>query len=218
MGNPYVASRMPHRARLPKMRAMPIRKHEASAIPEDAAVAWARRKETIRGALKLFRVLLNAVRRHAEWVEARHGIGGAQLWVLWELGQIPGARAVDLAKTMAVHRQTVESLLGELLGKGLVTMGTAADAQSSVYFLTAAGQHIADASPEYGQGVFKAALEGLPDSALEQVVAAMRSITESLPFREDRAALKPLADILRPTAHEPVSRPAGKHRQANQEN
>jgi DNA-binding MarR family transcriptional regulator len=200
------------------MGAMPAKRIEAYAASEDAAVSWARRKETIRGALKLFRVLLDAVRRHAEWVEARHGIGGAQLWVLWELGQTPGMRAVDLAKSMAIHRQTAEALLSGLLEKGLVRADRAAEAPSPLHFLSFEGQRIADASPEYGQGVLKAALERLPDAALEQVVVAMRGVTESLPFREDRAALKPLADILRPAgASEIVARPVSGIRKANVE-
>lgn len=187
---------------------MPTRKFEAHPPQEeDAAVAWARRNETIRGALKLFRVLLDAVRRHADWVEVRHGIGGAQLWVLWELRQTPGMRAVDLARNMAVHRHTVEAMLNELSEKKLVRTQSAGETPSAVYVLTADGQRIADASPEHGQGVLKAALEQLPFAALEQVVASMRAVTESLPFREDRAALRPLADILRQPAHEPPSQP-----------
>lgn len=182
---------------------MPIKKFTPHpSREEDATVSWARRKETIRGALKLFRVLLDAVKRHAEWVESHHGIGGAQLWVLWELSHTPGMRAVDLAKNMAVHRHTAEAMLNELLAKNLVRFETGGEAQSPVYFLTPLGQRIAEASPEHGQGVLKAALEQLPDAALEQVVASMRAVTESLPFREDRAALRPLADLLRPTARE----------------
>lgn len=175
---------------------------------EDAAVAWARRKETIRGALKLFRVVLDAVKRHGEWVEARHGISGSQLWVLWELSQTPGMRAVDLSRNLAVHRQKAESLLHALTVKGLVLPDSSADAQTLVYFLTGDGQRIADASPEYGQGVLKAALERLPDPAINQVVDAMRALSESLPFREDRAALKPLADILRPHSLDPARQDA----------
>ncbi len=199
------------------MRAMPAKKFEEYEHNEDAAVSRARRKETIRGALKLFRVMLDAVRRHAEWVEARHGIGGAQLWTLWELGQTPGMRAVDLAKSMAVHRQKAEALLRELLEKRLVRVEIPVAAQSAIHFLTVDGQRIVDTAPEYGQGVLKAALECLPDTALEQVIVSMRAVTESLPFREDRAALNPLADILRARPEESVSRPAPKLRPTNLE-
>lgn len=179
---------------------MTIENAEASKPPEDTIVAWARRKENIRGTLKLFRVLLDAVKRHAEWVETRHGIGGAELWVLWELGQTPGMRAVDLAKGMAILRQTAESLLQGLLERGLVKLEMPPEAQSPIYFLTFDGQRITDASPEFGQGVLKSALERLPDSVLDQVVFAMKAVTENLPFREEGAALKPLSHIVRPNS------------------
>lgn len=200
------------------MRAMPFKKFAAYEHNEDAAVSRARRKETIRGALKLFRVMLDAVRRHAEWVEARHGLGGAQLWVLWELGQTPGMRAVDLSKSMAIHRQKAEALLHELLEKGLIRTEMPTEAQTPVHFLTLEGQRVADTAPEHGQGVLKAALERLPDSALEQVVVSMRAVTESLPLREDRAALQPLAEIFRPGADESIPRPATNPRQHKLEN
>ncbi len=183
---------------------MTSQKFETSLPQEDATVAWARRKETIRGTLKLFRVVLDAVKRHAEWVEARHGIGGAELWALWELGQAPGMRAVDLAKSMAILRQSADALLQGLLVKGLVKTEMSAESQSPTYFLTLDGQRISDASPEFGQGVLKSALERLPDAMLEQVVVSMRAVTENLPFREDQAALIPLADIVRPNGLEPV--------------
>ena len=207
---------MSRAARLTKMAVMPNKTFAEFAPQEDTAVSWARRRETIRGALKLFRVLLDAAKRHSDWVEARHGVGGAQLWVLWELGQTPGMRAVDLAKNMAIHRQTVETLLYGLQEKGLVRTEIASDAQSPVHFLTFDGQCIADASPEYGQGVLKAALERLPDPLLAQTVDSLRALSENLPFREDRAALKPLADILRAQSPEPAR--YGVHRQAKPEN
>jgi DNA-binding MarR family transcriptional regulator len=194
---------------------MPNKKFAELAPQEDTAVAWARRRETIRGALKLFRVLLDAVRRHAEWAEARHGVGGAQLWVLWELGQTPGMRAVDLAKNMAIHRKTVETLLHGLLDKGLIRTEIASDVQSPAHFLTIHGQCIVDASPEYGQGVLKAALERLPDPLLAQTVDSLRGLSENLPFREDRAALKPLADILWANSQDQARYAA--HRQDNLE-
>jgi DNA-binding MarR family transcriptional regulator len=177
---------------------MTSRSSKSPDTDENTVVTRARRKETIRGALKLFRVLLDSIRRHAEWVESRHGIGAAHLWVLWELRQNPGMRAVDLAKFMAVHRQTAESLLRELLEKSLVREES--NGQAPGYFTTAAGERIAAAAPEYGQGVLKAAMERLPDSDLEPLVNTLRKLNESLPMREDRAALTPMAELLRPTS------------------
>lgn len=177
---------------------MSIRKLKAVPDREDAAVARALRRETLRGALKMMRVLLHAVQRHAGWVRARHGIDPTELWALWELARAPGLRAVDLARNLAIHRQRAEALLRQLAQRGLVRVEAGPDRPSPLHFLTAAGQGIADAALEYGQGVMLSAMERLSDPALEQVVRALRDLVEQVPLRDDQAALSPLADLLRP--------------------
>lgn len=164
---------------------------------QDTDVAWARRKENILAALKMFRVTLDAVRRHSEWVEKRHGISAVDLWILWELGQTPGLRVVDLAKTLAVPRPTLEPLLQALLQRGLVRHQASGDGPG-VYFLTLDGARIADASPQFGQGVLRSAMNNMTDSDLHQLVQAMASLARHLPFMEERAAFQPMAELLRP--------------------
>ncbi len=165
----------------------------------DTDVAWARRKEAILATLKMFRMALDAVRRHSEWVESRHEISAVELWALWELTQTPGLRAVDLAKAMALPRSSSEAVLDGLVKRGLVKPSSEADAAGAgVYFATFDGQRIADASPQYGQGVLKAAMGSLPDASLVKLVEAMSDLVQNLPFREQSAALQPMADLLRP--------------------
>ena len=177
---------------------------------QDTAVAWARRKETILVTLKMFRMTLDAVRRHSEWVESRHDISSVDLWALWELAQAPGLRAVDLAKVMAMPRPNTESLLDGLLKRGLVRAES--DPQSTtpgIYFVTYDGQCIADASPQFGQGVLKAAMNNLPDDALLSLAQAMSDLVQNLPFLEQSAALQPMAELLRPGGLAHVARPDG---------
>lgn len=177
---------------------------------QDTAVAWARRKETILVTLKMFRMTLDAVRRHSEWVESRHDISSVDLWALWELAQTPGLRAVDLAKVMAMPRPNTESLLDGLLKRGLVRMES--DPQSTapgIFFVTFDGQRIADASPQFGQGVLKAAMNNLPDDALLNLAQAMSDLVQNLPFLEQSAALQPMAELLRPGGIAQAARPDG---------
>jgi DNA-binding MarR family transcriptional regulator len=175
---------------------------------QDTAVAWARRKETILVTLKMFRMTLDAVRRHSEWVESRHDISSVDLWALWELAQTPGLRAVDLAKAMAMPRPNTESLLDGLLKRGLLRVES--DPQSTtpgIYFVTFDGQRIADASPQFGQGVLKAAMNNLPDEALLNLAQAMSDLVQNLPFLEQSAALQPMAELLRPGGLAQAARP-----------
>lgn len=176
-----------------KIGAMRHTKHAYQGLGEDPLVTRARRKETMRGAVKLFRMLMDAVDRHAAWAEAYTGMDPARLWALWELRQAPGLRAVDLAKAMAVHRNTAEELLHGLLASGLAAPLPGAGDASAGYVLTEAGRQLAHSIPDYGQGALMSALEQLPDASLEHIVEALRPLVEVLPFREDRSALKPLA-------------------------
>lgn len=168
---------------------------------QDTDVAWARRKEATLAALKMFRMTLDAVRRHSEWVEARHGVSAVELWALWELAQSPGQRTVDLAKAMALPRAATETLLAGLLRRGLVKLASADGGEGpALYAPTFDGQRIADSSPQYGQGVLKAAMNGLSDASLAKLVQALGDLIQNLPFREDRAALQPMGELLRPGA------------------
>jgi DNA-binding MarR family transcriptional regulator len=172
---------------------------------QDTDVAWARRKEATLAALKMFRMTLDAVRRHSEWVESRHGIGAVELWALWELAQSPGLRAVDLAKAMALPRASAETTLAGLVKRGLVRQSAENGAEgSTLFFPTFDGQRIADASPQYGQGVLKGAMSHLPDAALINLVQAMGDLVRHLPFLEQRAALQPMAELLRPGGQPPA--------------
>lgn len=165
----------------------------------DTDVAWARRKDTIGGTLKMFRVVLDAVRRHAEWVEAHYAISAAQLWALWELIQAPGMRAVDLARALVIPRPAAESLLAGLEGRGLVMRRPGQEsAGPELFFASFDGQRIAEASPQYAQGVLKSALGQLPEAALGELTRSLSALVAHLPFREESAALQPMAELLRP--------------------
>lgn len=182
-------------------------KHANPGSDVDPAVAYARRKETVRGALKLFRVLLHAEKQNMEQIEAQLGISGAQLWILVELAKTPGMRAVDLAKTLAIHRRTVEPLVNELIERKLVLAELASTTASQTFFVTAEGRNLVNAAPEHGHGILKSSLENLPDIALEQLVNALRPMVECMPVREEKSALQPLAHLFRSSAPEVPATP-----------
>jgi len=209
MGFPYAAKRMAGEGT--SNDNLLIMKTSSSQWPHrvitsgDVNVERARRKESVRQALKLFRLTLDAVRRHAEWAESRHGIDSAQLSALWELAQNPGMRAADLAKAMAVHRATSLAMLDNLAAQDLAYQHDNHGTQ--VFSLTAAGQRIVEDVPEYSQGVLQAALRELPDDTLAQLVRSLGTVTEHLPFREQATSMQPNARQLRPSQHPPGNGP-----------
>jgi hypothetical protein len=111
---------------------------------------------------------------------------------------------------MALPRPNTESLLDGLLKRGLVRAES--DPKTStpgIYFVTFDGQRIADASPQFGQGVLKAAMNNLPDDALLNLAQAMSDLVQNLPFLEQSAALQPMAELLRPGGLAHVASPDG---------
>lgn len=172
--------------------------------PDDTATSWARRQENLRGTLKLLRVIVAACRAHAELVERRYGLHGAQLWMLHELAQHPSLRIVDLAKGMAIHRAIVEQLAGGLAARGLISWDTApAVPPRHRLRLAPAGRQLLATLDAPPQGPFNAALEHLDDHALAQLIAGLSEVSRHFTRTDPHAALRPLADILAPHAPMP---------------
>ncbi len=174
-------------------------KNKPSGQGEDLLVTRARRKESMRSAIKLFRLIMDAEERHAAWVTSQSGMEAARIWALWELCQAPGLRAVDLARAMAIQRNMAETLLQRLERDGLVSAGPGQRGAAVSYTLTQAGMALAQSFPEHAQGALMSAFAQLPDAALERLVQALRPLVEVLPFREEGAALQPLPCKRAPT-------------------
>src|SRR5947209_8752963 len=90
-------------------------------VPHDARKpSPAQRRERMLQVLRQFRVLVRALRRHYTAVEAKAGLGGAQLWALAEIAAAGELNMGDLAKQMAIHPSTASNLARLLLARELV--------------------------------------------------------------------------------------------------
>ncbi len=174
---------------------------------EAIEVTWARRRENIRGAIKLFRVAVDAIQRHAAHTEAQCGISDPQLWILWELAHAPGMRVLDLAKALAIHVSSARGLTTQLETLGLVRrIDTGPTDNAARLALTDAGTRLLRRAPAPAQGVLTAALESLDDQALADLILALRPLVAAMGPTQDRAALIPLADTMRVAAPGPEPR------------
>jgi MarR family transcriptional regulator, organic hydroperoxide resistance regulator len=162
---------------------------------EDIEVSWARRQESIRGILKLIRIMVLAVQNHAAQVEQRGHVTAPQLWLLWELRRAPGLRVVDLARIMAVHANGVRDLLADLMARGLVREISNIERVARLA-ITEAGRDILETVPGPAQGVVFAALDKLDDGDLGRLAEAMQPLVAEMPFTDGAAAFKPLADLI----------------------
>jgi len=164
---------------------------------EDTDVAWARRQETLRGVLKLFRVIVASAQRHAEQVRRECGIGATQLWLLWELERAPGLRILDLARQLAMHVVMTQDMIETLETRGLVrrTAGEGAP-KSHRWTVTEAGRSLLASTHLPARGVTALALDNLDDSAIQALAESLQPLVGALPFKDGGAALMPLSELL----------------------
>jgi DNA-binding MarR family transcriptional regulator len=147
--------------------------------------------------LKKFRQIFRAAKAHFREVERNAGVSGAQLWLLAELAEQPGARVKDLATAMALHQSTVSNLLEALTRRKLLVRRRDGDDQRVVrVYLTAAGERLVHKAPGPARGVLPDALEALPPAALRRldhcVAGLLKAMKAEVPTA---AALTHLQDI-----------------------
>ncbi len=70
--------------------------------------------------LRQFRQVFNAVKTHFRQVEKTVGLGGAQVWALSLIRDMPGVGIGDLAQAMNIHQSTTSNLVKGLVERELV--------------------------------------------------------------------------------------------------
>ncbi len=164
---------------------------------EDTDVAWAKRQETLRGVLKLFRVIVSGVQQHAELVQQQCHITPAQLWALWELARAPGSRVLDLAKAMAMHVELVQTMVTDLEARGLARLtATGITPKACRWSATEAGRQLLADTTVPARGVVAGALDNLDSALLEGLAACLGPLVGAMQFKDGGAALTPLPDLV----------------------
>jgi DNA-binding MarR family transcriptional regulator len=166
-------------------------------LNEDIEVVRAQRLDIMRGVLKLIRVMVLAVQKHAQQAERRGLVTAPELWAMSELRRTPGLRVIDLAKSMAIHPSSVKAMVTALESRGLVrTISSGNGVNTLRLALTEEGRGVLDATPGPAQGVVLAALEQLDDSTLKKLVNALQPLVSAMQYTDGSAALKSLSDIM----------------------
>src|SRR5947209_17592441 len=70
--------------------------------------------------LQQFRELFRVSQAHFQRVEARCGLGGAQLWALSEVARRPGITISEIARALSIHLSTSSNLLDKLETQQLI--------------------------------------------------------------------------------------------------
>lgn len=138
--------------------------------------------------LRQFRQIFNAVKTHFRQVEAKAGLGGAQVWALGLIRERPGIGVSELAREMDVHPSTASNLV-----KGLVEKGLAAaekdelDRRAVQLRLLPPGTRALRKAPGPLEGVLPEALESLDPTLLARLYKDLGVLIDKLEVDADGA-------------------------------
>lgn len=138
--------------------------------------------------------LVRAVQSGMQDIDGRHGLSGAQLWILWQISAQPGLRVTELAEAQHIHPSTASNLLDKLEARGLVRRErSSADSRVVRLYLEEPGLALADSIPGPMQGRLRRALGEIPPPVLEGLREGLNLVLErvNVPRRRKTASPKP---------------------------
>ncbi len=152
--------------------------------------------ERMLGVLQQFRILFGSLRRHYELVEQQSGLGGAQLWALYQIASRPGIQVTELARCMAIHQSTASNLVNRLCRQHLAAKERRERDQRTVSLsLTDKGKEILKVAPRPAVGVLQHALRELPPERLRVLQDALAEVIKRLPRKNSAARTIPLSEM-----------------------
>ena len=145
--------------------------------------------------LRQFRIVFNSVKTHFRQVEREAGLGGAQLWALSVIAQMPGIGVTELARSLDIHQSTASNLVRTLTQRGLISAARDGSDRRGVALraLPAADALLARAPMPFA-GVLPDALSSLDEATLHRLEADLARLITLLAADEE-AAQVPLAQI-----------------------
>ena len=127
-------------------------------------------EESSARVLRRFRLVFNAVKTHFRQVEKKAGVGGAQLWALSVIRDMPDIGVKDLAFAMDVHQSTASNLVKTLVEQELIVAAkTGSDRREVQLRVALAGKKVLLRAPGPFTGVLPQALASLDARTLSRL-------------------------------------------------
>ncbi len=152
-------------------------------------------EEPVHRVLRQFRQVFNAVKTHFQQVEKRVGLGGAQVWALSVIRDVPDVGVGGLAQAMDIHQSTASNLVRALVERGFIaSFKDSTDRRAVKLRLLPAGARVLRRSPGPFAGVLPDALAALDAKTLKRIEVDLAKIIAVLQVDETAAGI-PLADL-----------------------
>lgn len=143
--------------------------------------------------LKCLRIVFRSVQAHSRLVEKKTGVSSTQLWMLWEISNLPGLKVTDLAEVLSIHQSTCSNILDKLQQKKLIKKERSGPDQRVVHlYLTRKGTGLLAQAPRPAQGAIVDVLQRLPDDILVNMEDSVGKLAGALHITEKDAELRPL--------------------------
>jgi DNA-binding MarR family transcriptional regulator len=133
-----------------------------------------RRAQHLNEVLNGLRRITQALRLSSSVVQDTLGITGAQLFVLHQLAESPGASLRELAERTATDQSSVSVVVSRLVEAGHVARRISeADGRRTELTLTDSGRWMLERAPELAQTRLVAALRAMPASQLRVAASVL---------------------------------------------
>jgi len=140
-----------------------------------------RRADHLNGVVNGLRRITQALRLSSSVVQDTLGITGAQLFVLQQLAEVPGASLRELADRTLTDQSSVSVVVSRLVDAGHVARRTAAaDARRSELTLTERGRALLRRAPEPAQTRLVASLRTVSTVQLRATASVMERVAHAL--------------------------------------
>ncbi len=138
----------------------------------------------IRATMDALRCLIHELRVSARAVEQRHGISGAQLFVLHQLAAGDALSVGALAERTFTHQSSVSAVVSRLARRGLVRRRNGADdARRTEVTLTARGRTLLGRAPQVAQARLITALQRLRPGERRSVARGLAALVQHMGVR-----------------------------------
>lgn len=159
----------------------------------DQSVENDQRFQRFKIILQDLRIIFRASQAHARLVEKTCGLSSAQLWMMWELFNMPGLKVSELARILSIHTSTCSNMLDKLQDKGLISRDRSSKDQRIVQLnLTDKGLKILATAPRPAQGLLADVLLRLPDESLNHLEIGLQEFTKSLRSYNKEDSMMPI--------------------------
>jgi MarR family transcriptional regulator, lower aerobic nicotinate degradation pathway regulator len=109
-----------------------------------------------------------------------HGLGATQWYVLYQLAEIGPTMQRELVRVLQIERATLSTIIGSLVGKGLVEqVPDAADQRQKLLRLTPIGERLWADLPDL-RFIHDAAFADISEAEIEITARVLRTATERL--------------------------------------